>query len=232
MANLQVFNYEDRNVRTVIKDGEPWFIAKDVCDILGIKNSRDAMTRLDEDEKADVVLNDGRQNRAMTIINEPGLYNLILRSDKAEAKTFKRWITHEVLPAIRKTGVYDQNKKSCSSMADWLLESAMFMKKLEEDQKRQQEELEEISHSQRLIQGKVDILNDKEFTIMGYANMNNLSVDNSVANSLGRKAASLSRKKGYYIGVATHPVFGRVNTYHVDILDEVFDQAYSSLSVM
>jgi prophage antirepressor-like protein len=108
---LRVFNFEGAAVRAVMKDGEPWWVLKDVCDVLGIANSRDVATRLDEDEKADVDLTDTSsngviQNRMMLAVNESGLYNVILRSDKPNAKTFKRWVTHEVLPEIRKNGGY------------------------------------------------------------------------------------------------------------------------------
>ncbi|WP_026676742.1 phage antirepressor [Fictibacillus gelatini] len=107
MNELQkVFNYGSAQVRTVIKNNEPWFVAKDVTEVLEIKNSRDALSRLDIDEK-DVALTDtpgGKQE--MTIINESGLYSLILGSRKPEAKQFKRWITHEVIPSIRKHGAY------------------------------------------------------------------------------------------------------------------------------
>jgi prophage antirepressor-like protein len=105
-----LFNYQGQQVRTLVKDGEPWFVAKDVCDILEITNSRDAVSRLDEDER-DVVLTDtlgGQQN--MQAVNEPGIYSLILGSRKPEAKAFKRWITHEVIPTIRKTGGYVANE--------------------------------------------------------------------------------------------------------------------------
>ncbi|GIN67545.1 hypothetical protein J41TS2_29660 [Bacillus sonorensis] len=105
----KVFNYKGNNVRTLTDDGEIWFVAKDVCDILEISNSRQALSRLDDDEKADVILNDGRQNRNFSIVNEPGLYTLILSSRKPEAKQFKRWITHEVLPSIRMNGIYVAN---------------------------------------------------------------------------------------------------------------------------
>ena len=86
----QLFNYEGQEVRTVIKDGEPWFVSKDVCDILDITNSRDAVFRLDDDEK-DVVLTDtpGGAQRAQAV-NEFGLYSLVLSSRKPEAKAFKR----------------------------------------------------------------------------------------------------------------------------------------------
>lgn len=103
---LQIFKYGLKEVRTIIKDGEPWFVAKDVCDILEIKNSRQAVSRLDDDEKNTVTLNDGIGNPNKTIVNEAGLYTLILSSRKPEAKQFKRWITHEVIPAIRKYGAY------------------------------------------------------------------------------------------------------------------------------
>lgn len=104
---LQVFtNPAFGQVRVIERDGEPWFIAADVCNGLKVNNSRQALSRLDDDEKADVILNDGSQNRRMNIINEPGLYSLVLSSRKKEAKAFKRWITHEVVPAIRKHGGY------------------------------------------------------------------------------------------------------------------------------
>ncbi|MGG1291409.1 phage antirepressor [Bacillus smithii] len=119
----QVFQYKEHQVRTVIKDGEPWFVAKDVCNVLEIKNSRDAISRLDDDEK-DVALTDtlgGKQE--MAIVNEPGLYTLILGSRKPEAKAFKRWVTHEVIPTIRKTGSYSI-KKLDSYMIDDPIERA------------------------------------------------------------------------------------------------------------
>ena len=107
MNELIVFkNEEFGEIRTLEINNEPWFVAKDLCEILEIKNSRQALTRLDEDEKADVILNDGSQNRNMSAVNEYGLYNLILASRKKEAKEFKRWITHEVIPSIRKHGGY------------------------------------------------------------------------------------------------------------------------------
>lgn len=107
MNELQIFNNAIfGDVRIILQNGEPWFVAKDVCECLEISNSRQALSRLDTDEKADVILNDGSQNRKTNIVNEYGLYNVVLSSRKPEAKEFKRWITHEVLPAIRKTGSY------------------------------------------------------------------------------------------------------------------------------
>ena len=95
-------------VRTLNLNGEPWFVAVDVCSVLGLSNPTIAVSRLDEDERAKFNL--GRQGDA-TIVNEPGLYTLVLGSRKPEAKAFKRWITHEVIPAIRKHGVYITDEK-------------------------------------------------------------------------------------------------------------------------
>ena len=103
----KVFNYEGQQVRTVLLNGEPWFVAKDVCDVLEIDPT--ATRRLDDDEKMTLRLMQGETNRSSNaiIVNEPGLYSLILGSRKPEAKAFKRWITHEVIPSIRKTGAYE-----------------------------------------------------------------------------------------------------------------------------
>ena len=95
-------------VRTLNLNGEPWFVAVDVCSVLDLSNPTIAVSRLDEDERAKFNL--GRQGDA-TIVNEPGLYTLVLVSRKPEAKAFKRWITHEVIPAIRKHGVYITDEK-------------------------------------------------------------------------------------------------------------------------
>ena len=106
MNELQIFNYGEIPVRTVLMGGEPWWVLADVCRVLGIKNSRDVVNRLDPDEKGVGQIDTPGGNQNMTIINESGLYKVILRSDKPEAKSFTRWVTHEVLPAIRKTGSY------------------------------------------------------------------------------------------------------------------------------
>lgn len=111
MNELQVFNNAMfGNVRIILQDNEPWFVAKDVCDCLEINNSRQALSRLDYDEKNSVILNDGTAgNPEKSIVNEYGLYSLVLSSRKPEAKEFKRWITHDVLPSLRKYGTYSMN---------------------------------------------------------------------------------------------------------------------------
>lgn len=106
MNELQVFTYSGNEVRTVQKDGEPWFVLKDVCDILSLTDTNKISTRLDQDELTRIKFVSGGQSREMLCINESGLYNVILRSDKPEAKPFRKWVTSEVLPSIRRTGGY------------------------------------------------------------------------------------------------------------------------------
>ena len=106
-TGLKIFEKpEFGSVRVVEKDGDPWFVAKDVCDCLEVGNSRDAVATLDEDEKGVATIDTLGGAQEMATISESGLYSLILRSRKPEAKTFKRWIVREVLPSIRKTGSY------------------------------------------------------------------------------------------------------------------------------
>lgn len=109
MNNLQIFNSpEFGQVRTIQQNGEPWFVGKDVAEILGYKDTSDAMKKhVDIEDKLTRRFADSGQNREMYIINESGLYSLILSSKMPKAKEFKRWVTSEVIPAIRKTGKYE-----------------------------------------------------------------------------------------------------------------------------
>ncbi len=110
MNELTVFNNEEfGEIRTITIDDEPWFVAADVCRALDIGNPSQAISRLDEDERMiTLISNEGnrRGNPNVTVVNEPGLYTLILSSRKPETKAFKRWVTHDILPTIRKTGGY------------------------------------------------------------------------------------------------------------------------------
>lgn len=124
--DIQIFSYNDREVRTVQKDGEPWFVLKDVCAVLGISDHKVAARRLEEDEGCQIPLTDsiGRKQE-MLCINESGLYNVILRSDKPEAKPFRKWVTSEVLPSIRKNGGYIAGQESMTPAE--LMASALLM---------------------------------------------------------------------------------------------------------
>lgn len=116
-----VFNFGKQSIRTIDQNGEIWFVANDVCTALEIANPRSAIARLDDDERNTVALTDGIQagagNPNTNIINESGLFSLVLSSRKAEAKQFKRWVTHDVLPAIRKTGAYQGQQAGAAPKA-------------------------------------------------------------------------------------------------------------------
>ena len=103
MNDLQIFVYSGEQLRTIQRPDGLWWVLRDVCQVLGLSNPTVVASRLEDDERTKFNL--GRQGEAI-IINEPGLYAVILRSDKPQAKAFKRWVTHEVLPSIRKTGAY------------------------------------------------------------------------------------------------------------------------------
>jgi len=104
---IQIFEYEsEQEIRTVEIDGQIWWVVKDICNSLGINDHIQAIEKLDDDEKGRYKIPTPSGDQIMHCINEPGLYSLIIRSNKPEAKKFKRWIVHEVLPQIRKTGAY------------------------------------------------------------------------------------------------------------------------------
>lgn len=149
-TNLQVFNFESHSIRTVEIDGVVWFVAKDICEVLSVSNVSDSLTRLDEDERkkvdfSDIATTDGVKNQQLNatqqvwVINESGLYSLVLTSRKPEAKVFKKWITSEVLPSIRKTGSYSiSTPKTYIQALEALVESEkekeLLKNKIEKDE--------------------------------------------------------------------------------------------------
>ncbi len=106
MNELKLFSYNGSQVRTIELNGEPWFVLRDVCGVLGLDSPHKVAKRLDEDEKGRNSIPTLGGSQEMTVISESGLYNVILRSDKPEAKPFRKWVTTEVLPSIRRNGGY------------------------------------------------------------------------------------------------------------------------------
>lgn len=134
-TDIQRFDFNGSQLRSLLDEQDkPWFVAKDACDILGINNSRDAIAQLDGDEKgvANIDTLGGRQKTA--IVSEPGLYRLIMRSRKPEAKTFQRWVIHEVLPQIRRTGGYIPQAESPE---ETMARAVLIAQKTIEDQRKQ-----------------------------------------------------------------------------------------------
>ena len=212
---IRVFNSDQfGEVRTVTIDDEPWFVAADVCRALEIGNSRMATERLDDDEKGVSLIDTPGGQQELTIINEPGLYSLVLGSRKPEAKAFKRWITHEVIPALRKTGTYSLKPMSQLEIAkislDMLIEQEKRLDSLEQENESTREQIKELN-------AKIATRAQDSYSVAGYASLRGIKLDVSRANMLGREATRLSQKYGYEISKTPDPRFGTVNVHHTDV---------------
>lgn len=145
MNQLQVFNNQEfGQVRTMTIDGSPWFVAKDVCECLGLTKHRDAVSRLDGDERGSVEVDTLGGTQQMAAVNEYGLYSLVLSSRKPSAKAFKRWITHEVIPAIRKHGAYmtGETLEQALTSPDFLIRLATELKTEQEARRLAEQKIE------------------------------------------------------------------------------------------
>ena len=218
---IRVFNSDQfGEVRTVTIDDEPWFVAADVCRALEIGNSRMATGGLDDGEEGVGLIDAPGGHDELTIINEPGLYSLVLGSRKPEAKAFKRWITHEVIPALRKTGTYSLKPMSQLEIAkislDMLIEQEKRLDSLEQENESTREQIKELN-------AKIATRVQDSYSVAGYASLRGIKLDVSRANMLGREATRLSQKYGYEISKTPDPRFGTVNVYHTDVLKAVFE---------
>lgn len=158
MNDMQVFQNERfGEVRTVIREGQPWFVAADVCRVLELDPT--ATRRLDEDEKDTLRLTQGTSgNPNVTIVNEPGLYVLVLGSRKPEAREFRRWITHEVIPAIRQHGAYLTDEATDALFADPDTFAALAVKWRDERKARLEAEAQARQHLEKIQQDAPKVL--------------------------------------------------------------------------
>lgn len=155
---VQVWNYESSEVRTVQVNGEPWFVGKDVATVLGYSNTRDAIARhVDEEDKAGVGIHDGSQMREVVVVNESGLYSLVLSSKLPNAKKFKRWVTSEVLPSIRKHGSYSVQSQfaDLSPQLQVLIQMETRQKQIEA---RQAEQATALAGLEQKIQNTCEVI--------------------------------------------------------------------------
>ena len=193
---ISVFNYDKNKVRTIIRNGELWFVLKDVCEILGISNPTVVSNRLEDDEVTKFNL--GGLSGESNIINESGLYSVILLSRKPEARKFKKWITSEVLPSIRKTGAYIQTPQTYIQALEALIESEREKERLSYEKEELQIELDESK---------------KYYTIKRVAKINRISWKNINWKRLKNVsyAMELEIKKVFDAN------FESVNAYHIDV---------------
>lgn len=198
MSNMVLFQKpEFGRVRCFIVDNQPWFIAKDVCECLDIANPTQAIMRLDEDEKSTLCLNEGGPDR--NVINEFGVYSLVLSSRKPEAKQFKRWITHDVIPSIRKKGEYSA-KSEIKQMTDGeliaraLIAANSTIERIEKEREAERKVLQlkvDQASAERdtAIQTKSYISSKREATIMG-----KLGNEAQRSNSLEKENTALKKE--------------------------------------
>lgn len=184
---IQIFNYENNQVRTVEKDGAIWFVAKDVCDILEISKYRDAISRLDDDERASVKVDTLGGIQEMAAINESGLYALVFRSNKPEAKKFSRWVRDTVLPSIRKHGAY-----ITPDTMDKIISDPTFGIKLLEALQSEREKAAALEAEKKQLEAQAVI--DKPKVLFAD------SVSASEDSILVRDLAKLLRQNGYKTG--------------------------------
>ena len=223
MSNIVPFNFESHEVRVVDIDGAPWFVLRDVLEAMGSSTPPNVAKRsLNEglgDGYNDVtpIIDSMGRTQKTTIINEAAVTFLVARSNTDEGRRLNRWIHSEVLPSIRKTGKYEAHQfpqvkdPQLAAMVTMLTQ----MDQVKQEQAKQRSELEDL-------RAKMAATPEDYYTVAGYASLRGLSIDTKKANLLGRKAAGLSREYGLDVGKAHSSIHGTVNTYHVDILCEVF----------
>jgi len=222
------FQFDDHPVRVVTRNGEPWFVAADVCAALTIGNPTDALKRLDSDEQAlDSIEGLTRGNDNVNLVSESGMFSLTLGSRKPEARRFKKWVTSEVLPSIRKTGFYGTLSNPIMNM---IVQQAIQYDKLEQQQKELASQLQTatslISATSARVEQVAAVVGAQDpqfYSIKAYANILGVRVDDQAASKLGRVAARVSRESGVDVGSVKDHVWGKVNAYHESILEQVFE---------
>lgn len=249
MIDIQLFqNDQFGQVRVIERDGEPWFVASDICKCLDISNSRDAVSRLDDDEKANVGITDIREsgvdievpNRGICIISEAGLYSLVLTSRKPEAKLFKRWITHDVIPSIRKTGAYQLAPKSYAealrALANEVEQKELAIAQRDEAIRTKYHFVEGrdaemcgrvgglTAQNERLREQIGDATNWKQAKAIPWLRKYFDTRNNGFFAQLGKILTSLSAAMGVDTRTIEDTNWGAVKTYHISVINRLREQ--------
>lgn len=223
------------NVRVSGTNEHPLFCLADVCKVLGIGNIGNVADRLDNDEKtyirrADVGLTPGRD---VVFVTEAGLYTVLLRSDKPQAKPFRKWVTTEVLPSIRKHGCYPppvggtvakRQPMSLHAIRDMVDKMIEHDEELEAIRIVQVQQAHDIEEAKALAAASMDChtSNYGYYSILAFSRLKGANVDLKEASVLGVRATALCRRRGLEIGTVRDPRFGTVNTYPESILEELW----------
>lgn len=228
---LARFDFKGEPIMVLTIDGNPWFVARDVCDVLGIERANDAVRRLDEDEYQQVaattvssVARPGAGPQTLTVVNESGLYSLVLGSRKPEAREFKRWVTREVLPSIRRTGAYVAPVANADLVAIRAMVDAIEQTRAE--QARQATMLAGIDERTTALEDRTEILEASHDRVaaVGYAAMRGIRSDVMYLNRLGRAAAAIARRDGIPVERVHSTIWGLVNAWPIPVWDEALEQ--------
>jgi len=240
MTAIIPFHFESSEVRVLDQDGEPWFVLADVCSVLEIGHTATAALRLEDDEKAGVVLTDTSSNgvsqkREFTIINESGLWNLVIRSDKPQAKTFRKWLTSEVIPQIRKTGAYARPL----TPGEQLLASVQLSVELERRTaaiEAKQVQTAGIAHQALAVAQQVQVQlgvhetsEELMYTVSHYCELMGVRWPVDTLSMLGKRAVALCEYRGVLYERISNKPYGKVNLHRVSILRDVFDRYVAEL---
>ncbi len=216
MSDITPFNFEGHGLRWTMIEGQPWFAIVDVCKVLGIINPSMVGDRLDSDDLSAIGLIDsmGREQRTR-ITNESGLYELIIRSNKPDAKRFRRWITSEVLPALRRTGSYSIMPVEPEDDLDLMVKAIGHIRE-------HRQRIASLESGQRELAAKVSASAGEydEFTTLAYAKLNGLPTDRVSCQKHGLRATGLMKQRGGAPRKVQDATFGAINVYPLGILHE------------
>ncbi|XTZ16402.1 BRO-N domain-containing protein [Micromonospora echinospora] len=205
MSEIVPFDFGSQRVRVVMIDGDPWWVVNDVCAVLGIADPRTAAQRIDRDDVGLTHVIDGMGRAQQTnVVNEPGLYELVFRSDKPAAKDFRRWVVADVLPQIRKTGAYAVEQLTPAEM---LLRQAQQLV----DQERR---IRAVSSGLADVTARVDAIEGRTgwWIALAFAKRQGLPTDHSYLLRLGKRAAAIARAAGVEPVKTDSVVYGTVNS--------------------
>lgn len=227
--NLEVFKNENYEIRVAVSEnGEPLFCLADICKVLELTNPTHAVNAIKSEFELPTLnvgsFNTGYGIKEFTMITEPQLYFVLMRSDKPNAKSFRKWVNCEVLPTIRKTGSY--TSKPLSQIE--ILQSSVAI--LAEQEKRVnilEQKTDDLHKEQLKTKHNINRLlnNDNYMTLIAFMNLHGIKQKGYHLPSIGKKAKKLSTEQGAFMGAVIDPRYGRINTYSTEILKQIFKVA-------
>lgn len=230
MSNIKLFeNPEFGQVRVLLEDGEPLFCLADICNILELRVT-DVKNRLEEEVVSTYPLPTNGGIQQLTFVNEEGFYSVVLGSRKESVKPFKKWVTSEVLPSIRKTGSYSIKPLT---HAELMLQQAQVIVELEKRQIVQEGKIQQLTEENEEIRKDFDYLKSKTnntpdfYSVVGYCSLKGISINLEDAKQLGKEASKICKANGIKTGSLPDPRFGRIKTYPYRVLESVIESKIS-----